>query len=282
MPVTPDGIVDLEALAGALSPRTTVVAVMTANNETGVVQPMAAVVAIGPPTGPPRAVVFTDAVQAAPWLDLSEATAWCRPGVAQRAQARRPGRCRALGGGRAGDPRRPRPVGGGQERERRSGTQDVVGAVGLAAAVRIAAAERDAVGARVAARRDRLRRGLLAAVPGVAGHRCPNGVAVLPGHLHLCLPGIEREELLVALGREGVCISGGSSCASGALEPSLCPRRHGRGAPRGGRGAALHPGAATTSDAEVERALDVVPAVVERLRRAVVERGGTLDRCACS
>ena len=114
----------------------------------------------------------------------------------------------------------PRQYGGGQERERRSGTQDVAGAVGLATALRLAAAERPTAAPRVAALRDRL--GRRAARPRSTGRtaRVPAGVAVLPGHLHLCMPGVEREELLVALGAQGVCVSGGSSCASGALEPS--------------------------------------------------------------
>jgi cysteine desulfurase len=91
-------------------------------------------------------------------------------------------------------------------------------------------------------------------------------VPVLPGHLHLCLPGIEREELLVALGAAGVCASGGSSCASGALEPSHVlaamgvPRRAAEGAVRFSIGS-------TTTDADIDRALAVVPGVIASLRR---------------
>ncbi len=142
-----------------------------------------------------------------------------------------------------------------------------MGAVGLAAAVRAAAAEREAVGSRVAVWRDRLRRELLASVPGAVA-TVPEGVEVLPGHLHLCVPGMDREELLVALGGEGVCVSAGSSCASGALEPSHVlaamgvERRMADGALRFTLGW-------STSEDDVERALQVVPAVVERLRRAV-------------
>ncbi len=94
------------------------------------------------------------------------------------------------------------------------------------------------------------------------------GIAVLPGHLHLCLPGVEREELLVALGQEGVCVSGGSSCASGALEPSHVLVAMGV-EPGLAAGAVRFSLGYETSDADVDRALAVVPGVADRLRRAV-------------
>jgi cysteine desulfurase len=158
----------------------------------------------------------------------------------------------------------PRQHGGGQERERRSGTQDVVGAVGLAAALRLAAADRDGASKRVGALRDRLADGLVAAIPGL--HRTvPAGVLTLAGHLHVCVPGVEREELLVALGQEGVCVSGGSSCASGALEQSHVLAAMGV-SPALAEGALRFTLGHGTTDEDVERALAVVPKVVEALR----------------
>jgi len=137
--------------------------------------------------------------------------------------------------------------------------------VGLAAALRLVVAERGAEAPRVAALRDRLAEGLLAAIEG-AHRTVPAGVAVLPGHLHLCLPGVEREELLVALGAEGVCVSGGSSCASGALEPSPVLAAMGV-APGLAAGAVRLTLGYGTTDADVDGALAVVPAVVAALRR---------------
>ncbi len=160
----------------------------------------------------------------------------------------------------------PRQYGGGQERERRSGTQDVAGAVGLATALRLAAADRDGSSKRVAALRDRLRGGLPPAIAGPAPHRVAPASPMLPGHLHLCVPGVEREELLVALGREGVCVSGGSSCASGALQPSHVLTAMGV-APELAAGAVRFTLGRDTSDEDVDRALVVVPAVVAALRR---------------
>jgi cysteine desulfurase len=262
LPVGPDGMVDLDALGRALSSRSTIVAVMTANNETGVLQPLAAVVDAVRRRAP-HAAVFTDAVQAAPWLDLAECAAGTDlvsvsahkvggpVGVGALAVAPRV----ALGS---------RQHGGGQERERRSGTQDVAGAVGLATALRLAGAERAAVAPRVAALRDRLGAGLVAGIEG-ATRTLPADAPVLPGHLHLCLTGVAREELLVALGREGICASGGSSCASGALEPSYVLAAMGVDPGLAGGAVRFTLGADTNED-DVDRALRVVPAVVATLR----------------
>ncbi len=265
LPVDEAGVLNLDALAQALSSRTTLVAVMAANNETGAVQPLGAVVDAVRRRAP-QAVVFTDAVQAAAFLDLAElASGVDLVGIS----AHKVGGPVGIGA-LALAPSvvlEPRQHGGGQERERRSGTQDVAGAVGLATALRLAAGERDEAAKSVATLRDRLADGLLAAIP--EAHRTvPAEVDVLPGHLHLCVPGVEREELLVALAAQGICVSGGSSCASGALEPSHVlaamgvPRELAAGAVRFTLG---H----DSADADVELALRIVPEVVDSLRRGV-------------
>jgi cysteine desulfurase len=141
----------------------------------------------------------------------------------------------------------------------------VAGAVALAVALRLAATERAAAVVSVAALRDRLADGLLAAVQG-AHRTVPRGAPVLPGHLHLCLAGVEREELLVALGVRGVCASGGSSCASGALEPSRVLAAMGVPADLAA-GAVRFTLGRDTTDADIDRALEVVPEVVATLRQ---------------
>jgi len=262
LPVDGSGSVAIDELAGLLSVETALVAVMLANNETGVVQPLRRVVdAVRERAGTAR--VFTDAVQAASFLSLAETTSAADLVALSAHKAGGPVGTGALAV-RPPTAIAPRQYGGGQERERRSGTQDVVGAVGLAVALRLAAAERSEAVRRVAALRDRLAAGLTETVPGL--HRTvPPGVDVLPGHLHLCLGGIEREELLVALSERGVCASGGSSCASGALEASYVlaamgvPDELARGAIRFTLG---H----DTTGADIERALAVVPEVVASLR----------------
>jgi cysteine desulfurase len=259
-------VVDLDGLARALSSRCTVVAVMTANNETGVIQPVADVVA-SVRRRAPGAVVFTDAVQAAAYLDLAEAAGGADlVGVSAHKIGGPVGVGALAVSGRVALV--PRQHGGGQERERRSGTQDVAGAVGMATAMQLVVKERAAASTRVAGLRDRLGEALLAALPWAHRTVPDRGVAVLPGHLHLCLPGVEREELLVALGQEGVCVSGGSSCASGALEPSYVLAAMGV-APDVAAGAVRFSLGYETSEADVDRALAVVPGVADRLRRAV-------------
>jgi cysteine desulfurase len=257
------GVVDLDALARSLSSRVVLVAVMAANNETGVVQPVAAVLDAVRRRAP-DAVVFTDAVQAAPHLDVATT---CAGVDLVSLSAHKVGGPVGVGALVVSPTASllPRQHGGGQERDRRSGTQDVVGAVGLATALRQVANERAETVVRVSALRDRLASGLLESVPG-AVRTVPPGVPVLAGHLHLCLPGIEREELLVALGAAGVSASGGSSCSSGALEPSHVLAA--MGVPRHvAEGAVRFTVGYSTTDAEIDRALTVVPAIVASLRR---------------
>jgi cysteine desulfurase len=265
LPVDGSGRLDLDAFDRTLTSRCTVVAVMTANNETGVVQPLADVVE-SVRRRAPAAYVFTDAVQAAPYLDLADVMAGVDMVGLSAHKFGGP-----VGTGALAVSSRvtlsPRIYGGGQERERRSGTPDVAGAVGMATALQLVIKERAAANVRVPELRDRLAQGLLAAVPW-AHRTVPAGVPVLPGHLHLCLPAVDREELLVALGYEGICVSGGSSCASGALEPShvLAAMGVDRGLAVGAVRFSL--GYDTTGE-DVDRALAVVPRVAASLRRAV-------------
>jgi cysteine desulfurase len=262
LPVDASGLIDRDALARTLSSRCTLVAVMTANNETGVVEPLAEVVDAVQRRAP-QAYVFTDAVQAASYLDLRAATEGADMVGLSAHKFGGPVGIGAL----AVSPRVrlwPRQHGGGQERERRSGTPDVSGAVGMATALQLVAKERADAAERVSDLRDRLADGLLAAMPWAHRTVAP-GVDVLPGHLHLCLPDVEREELLVALGAEGVCVSGGSSCASGALEPSHVLAAMGTPA-AWARGAVRFTLGYDTSQADVERALAVVPPAANALR----------------
>jgi len=259
--VDADGVVDVDRLAELLSDDTVLVSVMLANNEVGTVQPISDV-ADAVHQRSPQAVLHTDAVQAAPWLDVAELAGGCD---LISVSAHKLGGPKGTGAlvVRRGTRLEPILHGGGQEQERRSGTNDVAGAVGLAAALVLAGAERDAEAARVSALRDRLADGLLAAVPGTVESATRR--RVLPGHCHLRIRGVEQEELLVLLDDEGVCASAGSACASGALEPSHVLTAMGVG-PDEARGAVRFTLGHTSSEEDVDRALAVVPVAVAKLR----------------
>jgi cysteine desulfurase len=261
VPVTSDGVVDLDALEHMLDPSIAVVSVMLVNNETGVVQPLHKVRRSIDRLAP-NAVLHSDAVQATPWLDM--------PRFGQFADmltisAHKFGGPQGVGAlvVRKGIRLSPLLRGGGQERERRSGTHNVAGIVGMAAALRAATDERERVVGRVTALRDRLVDTLLATVPD-SFETGPRALKVA-GNAHLCFPGIESEALLVLLDEQGLCASAGASCSSGAMEPSHVLTAMGidnRTAMSSVRMTLGH----TTTDYDVDVALKVVPDAVARLR----------------
>lgn len=243
------------------------VSVMTANNETGVVQPLAEVVDVVRRTAP-GAVVHTDAVQAAAWLDLPAVTAGAD---LVSLSAHKFGGPKGVGAlvVRGAVPVRAVLVGGGQERGRRSGTPNVAGAVAMGVALAAARAEREAAVARVAALGERLRSGLLATIPGAVDTVPPvegRLVERLPNIVHLCLPDVETEALIVALEADGVMVSAAASCASGALEPSHVLAAMGVAPALAGGSVRLSLGWCS-QPADVDRALAVIPDAVARLRQ---------------
>jgi len=268
VPTTATGAVDLAALAGTLDRLSAagavvaVVSVMAVNNEVGTVNDIAEV-ARAVRRHAPGALVHTDAVQAACWLDLRELT----PHVDLLSlSAHKFGGPKGVGVlvARDGAAFQPLLIGGGQERERRSGTHNVAGIVAMAEALRLTDAHRAAEVARLTALRDRLVDRLLAELPGV--HETVPRPAKVAGSAHVCIEGIENEALLFLLDEAGVCASAASACAAGAMEPSHVlaamgvPRELGAGAVR------LTLGAASTA-ADVERGADALVHAVRRLRR---------------
>ncbi|MCU1487191.1 MAG: Cysteine desulfurase [Actinomycetia bacterium] len=246
IPVGADGIVDVAAVPGDVD----LVSVMLVNNEVGTVQPVADVARRA------GGLVHTDAVQALPWLDVAVLAADAH---LVSVSAHKVGGPQGVGAlvVREGVRLTPLLRGGGQERERRSGTHNVAGVVGFAAAVRACRASRPDVGGL----RARLAAGLCA-VPGV---RTTVDLAdTVPGILSVLIDGVESEALLVLLDRAGVCASAAASCASGAMEASHVLTA--LGVPGGG---ALRLSLGWTStEADVDHALEVIPAAIEQLRKA--------------
>jgi cysteine desulfurase len=258
------GIVDLDALADALDDGAVVVSVMLVNNEVGTIQPLGEVAELVRARAP-RAVLHTDAVQAVPWLDIADAAA-CVDLVS--VSAHKFGGPKGVGAlVRRLDARLESQIeGGGQEWGLRSGTADVAGAVGMATALRVTGERRAEEVVRIRSLRDRLAAGLAERVPGCFVNGDP--ARKVAGNCHVGFPGVEAEALLVALDRDGVCAAAGSSCTSGATEPSHVLAA--MGVPRDDALASirLSLGYAST-DADVDTALDVIPRAVEQLRPAV-------------
>ena len=268
------GALDLDALAAALDDSVRLVSVMLANNETGVIYPLGEVAEVLRRHAP-HAVLHTDAVQAFPWLDVASLAA---PADLISVSAHKFGGPKGVGALVVREPvaLQAQLVGGGQESERRSGTPNVTGIVGMARAATITLADRTEVVARVSRLRDRLADGLRALVAGVvesgihptSGPLSPvDRSGKVAGSCHLCFEGVESEALLFLLEREGVYASAASACASGAEHPShvLAAMGYPRSLAQGSLRLSL--GAAST-EADVETALAVLPGTVAQLRRA--------------
>ena len=262
-PVSPAGSLDPEVVAGILAANTdvSVVSVMSVNNETGARTDMAAVYRAVRRVAP-SAVLHTDAVQAACWIDLRDI--WPHVDVLTLS-AHKFGGPKGVGimAVREGVVLEPLLWGGGQERDRRSGTHNVAGIVGAATALALTDAHRSVEVVRLRALRDRLVAGLTealdCAVPTLVGDDA------VPGIAHLCMRGLENESLLYLLDERGVCVSAASACASGAMEPSHVlaamgvPRDLAAGSLRFSLG---H----TTTAADVEAAIAATISAVQRLQ----------------
>lgn len=260
LPVHADGAVRPAELAAALRPDTALVSVMFANNEVGTVQPVAELAKLCHAHGVP---LHTDAVQAAGHLPIDVHAM----GIDLLSlSAHKFGGPKGTGVlyVRRGLFLPPLLDGGAQEQGRRSGTENVAGIVGMAAALQESCARMEAEAVRLSALRDRLESGLLAAVPQCRNSLAP-GQPRLPGHLNLCFEGIEGDTLLLLLDRAGVCASSGSACTAGSIDPSHVlsalgiPPAWARGSLR------LTLGFGTTQE-DVDILLHAIPAAVARIR----------------
>lgn len=250
LPVDSEGLVSVSSLEAALRPDTALVSIQHANNEVGVVQPIAALAAASRNAGVP---FHTDAVQSAGWLPFPvEADAITIAG-------HKLGAPKGIGllKVRAGIPLEPLLHGGGQERGRRSGTENVAGLVGLATALQLAPRGHSSTV------RDALIDGVLAAVPTafLTGSRSSR----LANHASFCFPGTSGEAVLLELERHGITCSSGSACAAGSDEPSHVLTAMG-----------IPPAVAQTAvrfTLSAETTLDEVAVVVRRVADAVAAVG---------
>ena len=253
------GVISMETVEAALSGSPAVVSVMWANNEMGALQPVAEIAARCRAAG----VAFhSDAVQA-----LGKVPVRVDEVAADLVafSAHKVGGPKGVGAlyVRRGTRLHPLLHGGGQERGMRPGTEDVAGAAGFAAAAEGAEAERETAMARIGALRDRLEAGLRAAVPGLVVNAA--GAPRLPTIGNVSVPGADPEALLMGLDLEGIAVSSGSACSSGAVEPSHVLTAMGIPPELAGPSIRFSLGW-TTTEAEIDRVLAVFPRVAERVR----------------
>lgn len=214
VPVDAHGRVDPDAVAESLRDDTALVSLGYANNEVGTVQDAAAIAAL---LRDRRVPLHLDAVQAAGWLPLS-ADELGYDAISLAGHKLGAPKGTGVLGVRGRIPLEPLLHGGGQERGRRSGTEDVAGAVGLATALELAESDRVAASARVSALRDRFITRVLESIPSARLTGDP--VHRLPGTASFTFAGTSGEAVLLELERRGVVSSSGSACAAGSDEPS--------------------------------------------------------------
>ena len=257
--VDASGVVTAERVAEAITNQTALVSVMHANNEIGTIQPVADLARLAHARG---ALFHTDAVQSVGKLpvevcaldiDLLSLSAhklngpkgigalWVRRGTHLTSQM----------------------TGGKQERNRRAGTENVPAIVGLGAAAQLALDKDAADTDRLASLRDRLERGILADVPGTLVNGDP--ARRIANTCNISFDGVEAESLLIAFDLDGIAVSTGSACSSGALEPSHVLRAMGFSPHRTQNSIRFSLGLGNTAD-EVDRVVSVLPGIVDRLR----------------
>ena len=257
--VDSSGIVDPDRLRDAITDETALVSIMHANNEIGTVQPIAQLASIAHERG---AIFHTDAVQSAGKLPLDvralgvdllsiaahkfygpkgAGALWVKRGV------------RLL----------PFVTGGRQERSRRAGTENVPALIGLGVAADVARRKIETEAPRLAALRDRLEAGILSSIAGTER----NGAASprVPNTTNISVDRVEAESLLIGLDLAGIAVSSGSACSSGTLEPSHVLKAMGYPHARTLGSIRFSLGASNT-DADVDRVLEALPPIVEKLR----------------
>ena len=220
LPVDEFGMVDPQDVADAVTPATTVVSVMLANNEIGSIEPVAEIADVVKREADRlgRRIYFhTDAVQAVGAIEVNIRKLGVDMLSLSGHKLQGPKGVGALYL-RRGTPFEPILMGGGQERERRSGTENVPAIVGLAEAMRLAESEREETAKRAARLRDKIIAGIQERIPRTRLNGHPT--RRLPNNVNVSFEDVEGEPILLGLDFAGICASSGSACSSASLEPS--------------------------------------------------------------
>ena len=261
LPVDSLGELDVHQLHESIREDTALVSVMYANNETGVVFPLEEITAICRSKG----VIFhTDAVQTPGKLPL-DVRALGVDYLSLSAHKLHAPKGIGVLFTRKGAPWQPYVMGGGQEQDRRGGTENVAGIVAFGQAASMAAASLKNDMPRIRAQRDRMEEAILKTIPNITrnGPKEPR----LPNTSNLTFTDCEAEAILLLLDREGICASSGSACTTGSLAPSHVLTAMGR-TPEQAIGSIRLSLSKYTTDAEVDYLLEKLPPIIEKLRGA--------------
>jgi cysteine desulfurase len=258
--VNRDGLLDLAELEEAVTDDTALVSIMYANNETGVIFPIKKIAAVIGSRGVP---LHVDAVQAAGKLplDMSQIHADLLTVSGHKLHA-------SKGAGllyiRRGTRTSPFIIGGGQERGRRSGTENIPAIVGMGKALEMAGENREKTVDRIRRLRDTLEDGILSNTPNAVRNGTPD--SRLPNTSNISFDGVEGEAVLLLFDEAGICASSGSACATGAIEPSHVLKA--MGVPNSlAQGSVRFSLSRYTTAEEIDRVVETIPAIIDRLNR---------------
>ena len=265
LPVDKEGKVNISDVENAITDKTILVSIMAANNEIGTVQPIAEItnrVKDAATSMGTSILVHTDAVQAMGQIPVNVKD-W--PVDMLSMSAHKFYGPRGVGALyiKRGTPFEPLLMGGGQERQRRSGTENVPAIVGMELAISLAVMEQEEQGKKLSRYRDAIIEGLSKNVEGILinGHRRDR----LPNNVSVSFLGVEGEPILLGLDFSGICASSGSACSSASLEPSHVLLAIGRTADQAQGTLRITLGRDNTQE-DVDYLLEVLPKLVERLR----------------
>jgi cysteine desulfurase len=269
--VSKDGLADPDDVRRAIRPTTVLVSIMHANNEVGTIQPIAEIARIAAEAG---AHFHTDAVQSAGKIKLNVNEMGVDLLSLSAHKIYGPKGVGALYV-RAGTPLEHIQFGGHHERDRRPGTENVPGIVGLGEAAQLAAQRQESDAARMRALRDRFEKGIMERVPYSRINGSPEGR--VPNTTNMIFPYAEGESLCIALDLAGIACSTGAACSSGAVEPSHALTAMGLNAEEARSSLRFSFGRGTREE-EIDFALKVIPAAVERLRQLSPVYPGAAER----
>lgn len=265
LPVDEYGLVDPKDVIDSITDQTILVSVMMANNEIGTIQPIEEIARLVKAEAKRRdrtIIVHTDAVQAAGFLDINARSLGVDLLSLSAHKIYGPKGVGLLYV-RRGTPFEEQNAGGGQERQRRSGTENVPGIVGFAEALRLATSEREHNLAHCLRLRHRLEQGVFESIDRVRLNGHPD--LRLPSNVNISFEGVEGEPVLLGLDFAGICASSGSACSSASLEPSHVLLAIGLTAEMAQGSLRITVGKDNT-DEDVDYLLSVLPAMIGKLR----------------